>query len=677
MEEEKLKKSYAKLIAILLVSAMLFAALAACTPAADNGTADTGTDTGTDAGTDTDTDAGTDAGTDADDTPAPAGDLMDVGVPRNQTLVVDILGGHAADPYMLNPFLPGAISMDAGFHNLMFANLWEINTQTGEQWPALASEMPRAMDDTYTWFHFGVREGLTWSDGVGFSAEDVVFTGQMILDTPEFGWHGFFTSIVEEINLVDRYTVEVRTVNPEPKLSMRLGVTIWGNTFRPMPMHIWENEDPTSFRFSDPVSIGAYTLRDRDSINGAWFLYERRPDWENSVVGQIVGEPGPQYVLFRFFGSEERRVMGMLNNEIDILQDITPESMEILSAQSEYVLAWHAGFPYAQFDDPCARGILFNTGIEPFDNLDVRWALALSLDIELLSLASFGGMLRVNPINTPPTDVLQQIYHFPMEQWLTEFELEDGYRPFDTSFAWNMVQRLQAEGVEGLPTTEEGARDLFGVGWWRNDPEKATELLERHGFTNSGGSWLMPDGSPFVIEIGAPADFEIQSMRLAFAVAEQWRGFGIDASVRQMDGATFWDSEALGHFDAIATWPNCGILPDTSMNMAGWHGRHLVPVGERASGSMARWSNPRADELIDAAMQLQPDDPQVVVYMTEVFQIIASEIPNLSMFGTSKFVPVNTYYWEGFQTADNPFEGPWWWWSQFKYYLPHYSPTGR
>jgi peptide/nickel transport system substrate-binding protein len=369
--------------------------------------------------------------------------------------------------------------------------------------------------------------------------------------------------------------------------------------------------------------------------------------------------------------------MGMLNNEIDILQDITPESMLILSERSEYVRAWWPSFPYAQFDDPCARGILFNTAVEPFDNVDVRWALALSIDIETLAMASFGGMLRVNPLNTPPVGVLQRYYHFPMEEWLVNFELEPGYRPFSTDFAWNMVQRLQAEGVEGLPTNEADAREMFGAGWWRHDPEKAAELLERHGFTNSGGSWMKPDGTPFTITINAPADFETQSARLAFAAAEQWRGFGVDANVQQMVQAAFWDSEALGHFDAIASWPGCGILPDTSINMAGWHGRHIAPLGERAAGAHARWQNPRVNDAIDQALLLPPNDPQVVELMTEVFREIAMELPNLAMFGTSNLVPVNTYYWEGFQTDENPFEGPWWWWSQFKYHLPHYRPAGR
>lgn len=601
--------------------------------------------------------------------------MLDVGVPRAETLVVDVLSGNTANPWLVNPYVPGAVPWDAGFHQLIFAHLWEINTMSGEQFPELAAEMPVPLDDTMTRFQFRVREGLVWSDGVPFTAEDVEYTAQMILNTPELGFHGYFASLVGKVTAVDKYTVQIETVRPEAKLATKLGVVIFGQAFKIMPKHIWENEDPRTFRFEDAVGIGSYRLTGRDTVNGSWFLFEKRDDWRNSVDGQIAGEPGPKYVLFRSFGPESNRIMAMLNNEIDILQDITPESMGILLDQSKTVRAWYPGFPYAQMDDPCARGLSFNNLRPPFDNVDIRWALALAMDIQSVSMATFGGMLRVTPIPAPPTTVLQENYHFPMYDWFRSFSLRDGYMPFDDTYATSIVERLRAEGVEGLPATDRDAVSVFGVGWFKYDREKASELLTRNGYTFTNGSWFTPEGNRWQITIGAPADFEIQSMRLAFAVADAWRSFGIDASVRQMDAASYWNAEALGDFAVAAYWPACGLMPDTSMNMQTWHMQYVVPPGERASGNFARWSNSTASAILDEAAVLPPEDPRVVELMTGFYQEMVREIPFLPMFGTSKFVPVNTKYWEGFQTAENPFEGPWWWWSQFKYYLHNLSPA--
>jgi peptide/nickel transport system substrate-binding protein len=103
-------------------------------------------------------------------------------------------------------------------------------------------------------------------------------------------------------------------------------------------------------------------------------------------------------------------------------------------------------------DDPCERGIEFNASVAPYDNPEVRWALALATDIKNVSMATFGGMLRMSPIQLPPISVLQENYHKPMLDWLLDFELEDGYKPFDESYAKDMVEMLKQQGIEWLPS---------------------------------------------------------------------------------------------------------------------------------------------------------------------------------------------------------------------------------
>lgn len=605
-----------------------------------------------------------------------SGKMTDVGTPREETLIVDILNGRSPNPELMNPYLPGCVSMDAGLHQLIFGHLWEVNTMTGEQFPDLAATMPEPLDDTMTKFRFKVREGLTWSDGVEFTAEDVEFTANMILNTKELAYHGYFASIVKSMKAIDKYTVEVETVNPEPKLAQKLGVVVWGNSFRIVPKHIWEKEDPTKFKFSDPVGVGPYKLIKRDP-QGYWFLYEKREDWQNSNVGKIVGEPGPKYILFKFFGPEEKRIMAAINHELDVLQDITPESWEVLRKKNQYAKAWYDKFPYATMDDPCQRGMSFNCLRPPYDNPEIRWALALALDIKEVAMATFNGMLRVSPIQVPPIAVLQETYHKPMLDWLRDFQFSDGYKPFDESYAREIAEMLKQQGVEGLPSDEQELIDMFGVGWWKYDPDKATELLEKNGFKKENGKWLKPDGTPWQITINAPANFEVESMRLAFAVADGWRKFGIDASVRQMEHAAFWNAESTGDFEVGSYWPSCGLLPDVTVQLVGWHKQYVVPNGERAPGNTCRWKNDRVSQLLDELSALPSDDPAVVDKIKEVLKEFVKELPFLPMFGTSKFVPVDTYYWEGFPTSENPYEGPWWWWSLFKFHLPHIKPTGR
>ncbi|MDR1302166.1 MAG: ABC transporter substrate-binding protein, partial [Treponema sp.] len=603
--------------------------------------------------------------------------MTDVGTPRDETLIVDILNGYAADPMQMNPYLPGSVSMDSGLHQLIFAYLWEIDTVKGEQFPEVASEMPQPMDNTNTKFRFRIRQGVKWTDGVDLTADDVQYTSDMILNTPELAYNGYYRTLVKSMKAIDRYTIEMETMQPEAKIAQKLGVVIWGQTFKVMPKHIWEKENPRTFKNSNPIGAHAYILKARDTTSGNWFLYEKRPDWQNSLTAQIAGEPKPKYILFKYFGTEERRVMAAINNELDILQDITPESMDILLQRSNTIQAWYAGFPYADMNDPCARGIQYNVSKAPYDNVDVRWALTLATDAKAVAMSSFGGMLRSTPLQLPPIDVLQETYHKPMVSWLKNFALSDGYKPFDENYAHDIVAMLRAEGKQGLPATPQEEINVFGIGWWKYDVNEAARLLEKNGFRQVNGRWMLPNGQPWQISINAPANFEVQSMRLAFAVADSWRKFGIEAEVRQLDTANFDQAASNGSFEVGAYWPTCGLLPDITTNIVQWHSQYIVPNGQLAPGNTSRWRNDTASRLLDELAPLPSDDPEVVQKVTQFLQEYVREIPNVAMYGTSKFVPVNTYYWNGFQTAENAFEGPWWWWSQFKYYLPHYQPTGN
>jgi peptide/nickel transport system substrate-binding protein len=175
---------------------------------------------------------------------------------------------------------------------------------------------------------------------------------------------------------VDKYTRAVQHTRPQPRFAKDLGVTIWDNrNFYPCPSISGRTEDPTTFEFYPPVCIGQYKFSKTDP-NGNWTLWELREDWERTSVGQITEKSGPKYILWNFVGTEEKRILAMIANDVDILQDITPESMQVLTERSDVVRAWHAGFPYADFDDPCERGISFNNSEFPYDQWQVRWALA-------------------------------------------------------------------------------------------------------------------------------------------------------------------------------------------------------------------------------------------------------------------------------------------------------------
>ena len=600
----------------------------------------------------------------------------DMGTPREQTLIVDMLNGRVANPAQMNPFQEG-VTISQGLNQLVLGQLWDIDTTTGKQFPDMAATMPEALDGTFTKFRFKTRPDLTWSDGVPFTAADVVFTAHMLMNTPKLPMSSFLKGLIKDIRAPDDQTVEIDTNAPGPKLTIALGATIVGNNFRIVPEHIWKSVDAASFTNYPPVGIGPYTFKSADP-NGYWFLFQKRADWQHSDAGAIKGEPKPEYIAFRSYGPEEKRILAMSQNDMDILTDVTPEGWDILRQQSNTVQAWYNHFPWADMNDPCERGIHFNDSQAPYDKWQVRWALALATDLQNVSIATFSGMLRASPLGAPPITVLMDTYDKPMLPWLQAMTLPDGYKPFDPDYATKLAANLRDSGTDGIPTDPGEVRDLFGIGWWKYDPAEAQKLLESVGFKKNGQAWLLPDGKPWTMAINAPADFEIESQRLAFAVSNEWKKFGIDTHVQQMQAGPFFTNYATGAFDAGAYWSSsCAIGPDLFARLEAWNAKYVQPTGTPSSFNRERFSDPAVTQAIDKLSAITPDDPKVPQYGTELLQALATKLPAIEMFGTSKFVPVNTSYWTNYNTAQNPFEGPWWWWSNFKFMVPSYQPTGK
>jgi peptide/nickel transport system substrate-binding protein len=611
----------------------------------------------------------------ADGGAASSGAMTFVNTPRNETLIIDNLNGAIERPENFNPFTPG-VEMGRGYHEICLDNLWEIDTTTGEQFGSLADGMPTPLNDDYTSWEVKLRDGIYWDDGVQYTTADVEYMFNLWATVESFPVHGWYNSYIESIEIVDPLTFIINTQRPQPRITKDLGVTIWDNRFWPVAKHVWEQaEDVATFENNPPLCLGQYKFNSADP-NGLWTLWEMRDDPERTSVGIVKGTTGPEYLLWNFVGTEEKRILAMIANDVDILQDITPESMQVLNERSDVVRAWHAGFPYADFDDPCERGISFNNSEFPYSLPEVRWALALSTDIKNVSLATFAGMMRVSPLGVPPVSAVQNVYHKPLVEELKAMTLPDGFQPFDPNFAVDLAAMLNEQGVgSDLPTTEAELIDLFGVGWWKYDVEEAAKLLESVDFTrDANGKWLLPDGTPWKIAINAPVDFEVQSGRLAFAVADSWSKFGIDATVNTLTGGTFWTEQGTGDFDAGSYWPGCAIGADIYPNLNGWHQKFIVPTGENAPGNVNRHASDEIARILDALEVIPADDPNAIPLSKELLMTMAKEMHWIPMFGTSKFVPVNETYFSNYPTAENYYEGPWWWWSNFKYIVSQIQP---
>lgn len=129
-----------------------------------------------------------------------------------------------SDPNTFNPVLSGEQSSDEIFEGRTFDALAMINPESGRYEPTLARSW-KTSEDGLTWT-FHLRRGVQWSDGVEFTADDVIFTYDVTLDedVASPGREGLFID-GEPIKYekVDKYTVNFTTPKPfAPLLSTLL-----------------------------------------------------------------------------------------------------------------------------------------------------------------------------------------------------------------------------------------------------------------------------------------------------------------------------------------------------------------------------------------------------------------------------------------------------------------------
>jgi peptide/nickel transport system substrate-binding protein len=600
-------------------------------------------------------------------------------LPRNETLIVDILTGRVGSPSNFNEWV-GWKWRDRGMQNLANEPLWSVDFATGEIINGLAAGDPIYNDD-FTQLEIPLREGIAWDDGTPFTSADVVFTVETLIANDGLNAHTFFADNVASVTAPDDYTVAFELNQANSRFHTTF-LDRWGSTWI-MPKHIFEGiEDVVTFEFNPFVGTGPYKLHSFDDA-GFWTIWEKREDWDKSPTGQLYGEPGPKYIVLQYFANEGAKILAQLTHEADVV-NLSSDGLKAILAQSDSSRAYQQSYPWVVNNDPAITGIAFNTTVPPYDNPDVRWALTLAIDIADYMGIAVDGSGAVSPVHIPSLGSYPEDFIAPMEEWLSDFELDIGdgetFNPYDPDAPQRIVEYAKGRGY-AVPEDQADQDQAFGLGWYKYAPDVAEKLLVKNGFSKDADDmWLLPDGTPWKIEILTDTDLATDmGSRNAVAASQQWKKFGIDAEVFPSEARA--DLYNTGDFEVSSDWPAqepWGAGPDLYRVLDLWNSAYETPIGEVAAGHPGRWSSPEMDAVIQQLRETDPADYDAVVDVgIEGLKIAVTEMPGIPTYGYIGFIAWDETYWTNWPGAENAYTQPYTHWGPFKYMTPFLEPTGR
>ena len=449
-------------------------------------------------------------------------------VPRNETIILENPGGRANPAQYFNRWSGWNTSYMGGLQQLGCDALWYIDPNAGIDgvWEnALASERP-IYNSNFTQLTIKLRSGIYWSEGVQFTADDVIYTIETLKKYDGMYRTPTFRVYVDRVEKINDFELKIYLTQPHARFHANFLVR-WDATFI-MPKHVFEKvPDPATYDFYPPVTLGPYTLKDFDP-QGYWYLWEKRPDWQRTSLARLGSlENAPKYAMYIDGGTSDVKVMSMRNRDIDVIHDIAVEGAITLRRTVPTSKTWFPDFPWGH-PDPTLVSAVLNLDKPGLNNKDVRWGLTLALDITRLAIASYRGAMTISALHVPPTGMYPQHYFRPLEPWLRDFTLDLGdgttLKPYNPNAALEIANEARKTLGDSVPTNPDEIRRFVGAGWWKYDLAAAEKLMIKGGMRrNAQGIWQFANGQPFKIVFMGQTDVEPSQNRAAAMIVECWK----------------------------------------------------------------------------------------------------------------------------------------------------------
>ncbi len=527
-------------------------------------------------------------------------------VPREKTMTligINSRDGRWVDYELWNPYAVGSNHQNGP--NMIFEPLAYYSAFADKWYMWLAESYKFASD--FKSLTIKTRDGIKWSDGQPFSAEDVAYTFNSLRDLgPKVKWGIDVGQALEQATATDATTVELKFKIPSPRFFFAatykydLGIYI-------VPKHIYQGQDWTSFKNFDlekgwPVTTGPWKVVE-SSLSQK--VFDRRDNW---WAADKKLAPMPQVLrnIWLPLVAEQQSAQSLITNQVDFGGSLQPATFPTVIKQNQKITTHSGQKPPWGYVDWWPISLYLNNEVKPYGDKDVRWAISHYIDRQQIVDVAYLGAVTTSRLPIPPYPALQPYF--------------------------DAVKDL----LEKHDTLEF-------------NPKKGDALLQAKGFKKNGEMWEGPDGKPLALDIiGTGAAGNAMGPVLAQMLKRRGvtTGMGLPPDFNERFQQGQYTGAIYGHGGSIREpYDSLRLYQGSSIAVPGAH-----------SVNFARWKNAEYDKLVDEAYVT---DPENVSKLKEIFrramEIWLPDLPDVQLVQNYHRIPMNLSRWKNWPTEDNAY----------------------
>ncbi|HTX79887.1 MAG TPA: ABC transporter substrate-binding protein [Longilinea sp.] len=483
-----------------------------------------------------------------------------------------------------NPFSANALGSTA---TAIYEPMMIYNKSTGELVPWLATDYSWNADNTL--LTFKLRQNVKWSDGQSLTAQDVVYTFDLMKNNDALT--GAASSVLQEyidsVTAPDDLTVEFKfnTVYTPALYDLADQIIV--------PQHIWKDvSDPLTWTNDDPVATGPFTQVAK--FDSQIYILEKNPYyWQ-------TGKPAFKGIRYPAFADNDAANLALANGELDWAGNFVPD------IDKTYVAKDPTNFHY-YFVGGDGVSLMINTSIKPFDNPDVRKAVSMGIDRDMIVQTA----------------------------------------------EYNYIPAADATSLGATYTAWKDPAVVASGTWVKYDVTKANEMLDAAGLTRgSDGIRLDQDGKPMKYTLIVPSGWT-DWISAAQIICQNMSDLGITVDLQTPEETTWTDTVTKGDFQWSIVYGTGGPTP-YNYYRGEMSELTLQPVGQNAAENWGRYDSPTVDSLLEQFAKTS-DITQQKQIMSKIEAAFVNEAPELPLFPGPDWYEYNTTHFTGFPSADNPY----------------------